>query len=52
MEELKQAKSAGRSLSFGVETRDVREGTISAQQPKLFYRREIERNACVISNPK
>jgi WD40 repeat protein len=52
VEELKQARSAGRSLSFGVETRDVREGTNSAQQPKLFYRRDIESNAWVISNPQ
>jgi WD40 repeat protein len=51
VEELKQARSAGRSLSFGGETRGVTDGSDSAQHPKLFYRREIESNAWVIAHP-
>jgi hypothetical protein len=52
VEELKQARSAGRSLSFGSETRGVTGGSDSAQHPKLFYRREIESKAWVIANPQ
>jgi WD40 repeat protein len=52
VEELKQARSAGRSLSFGGETRGVTADSDSAQHPKLFYRREIEINAWVIANPQ
>jgi WD40 repeat protein len=52
VEELKQARNAGRSLSFGGEARGVTAGSDSAQHPKLFYRREIEINAWVIANPE
>jgi len=51
-EELKQARSAGRSLTFGGETRGVTDGSDSAQHPKLFYRREIESSAWVVANPQ
>lgn len=52
VEELKQARSAGRSLSFGGETRGITHEPDSAQRPKLFYRREIESEAWVVANPQ
>ena len=48
VEELEQAKSAGRSLSFG--GRGLVDKSDSAQHPKLFYRREIDSNAWVIAH--
>lgn len=52
VEELKQARSVGRTLSFSGETRGVTDGSDSAQHPKLFYRRESENEAWVVANPQ
>jgi hypothetical protein len=57
LEELRQARALGRSLSFGdgSTTRAIRlvpDMSEMTQHPKLFYRRELEGTTWVISTPQ
>jgi WD40 repeat protein len=57
LEELQQARTLGRSISFGdaSRTRTVRsvaDGSDPTQHPKVFYRRELETTTWVVSTPR
>jgi WD40 repeat protein/uncharacterized caspase-like protein len=55
-EAMEQSRKLGRNLSFGTTSRDARNSLQDAaeniQQPKMFYRRELETNPWVVSQRK
>jgi WD40 repeat protein/uncharacterized caspase-like protein len=56
LEEVEQSRKLGRNLSFGTSGRGVSGSATdpaeNTQQPKLFYRRELENIQWVVSKPK
>jgi WD40 repeat protein len=56
LEAMEQSRKSGRNLSFGTTRRDAGDSLPDAaeniQQPKMFYRRELEANPWIVSQRK
>jgi phosphoribosylamine-glycine ligase len=53
---MEQSRRLGRTLSFGTSNRDagdaLQDAAENIQQPKMFYRRELETKPWVVSQRK
>ena len=56
LEAMEQSRKLGRNLSFGTTSRDagdsLQDAAENIQQPKMFYRRELETNPWIVSQRK